>query len=284
MAPPWENSLMTQSEKALRFLELHRSQHPLVLPNAWDVPSARIFEEAGFPAIATTSAGIANLLGYPDGEIVSRDEMLGMVARITRAVKVPVTADMEAGYGDPAETARGVIEAGAVGFNFEDSASDGSLVEIDTQCAAIRNIRAIAHEMKTPIVLNARTDVFLRSPIPAERRLEETIRRMRSYAEAGADSVFVPGLQDETIIEQLVQSHPVPLNILATAGAPPIARLGELGVARVSIGSGAMRATLGLVQRIARDLHDSGSIETYTNGAMSYADANNLLASRFTHV
>lgn len=273
--------LMTQPEKARHFLELHRVRHPLVLPNAWDVSSARIFEEAGFPAVATTSAGIANTLGYPDGEDVSLGEMLEVVGRIARTVKVPVTADMEAGYGDVAATARGVIEAGAVGLNIEDALDHQSprLRACEEQCNAIRIVREVANEHGVPLVINARIDVYLGSDIPAQNRVDETIRRARAYVAAGADVVFVPGLQDEGTILHLIQSVQIPFNVLATAGSPSINRLGELGVARVSIGSGAMRATLGLVRRIASDLYESGSTEAFTTGAMSYADANKLLSS-----
>jgi 2-methylisocitrate lyase-like PEP mutase family enzyme len=272
---------MTQSQKAGVFLDLHRTQRPLVLPNAWDVPSARIFEEAGFPALATTSAGIANLLGYPDGQHIPRSEMLDMVARIARAVQIPVTADMEAGYGDASETARGVIEAGAVGLNLEDSKADAShsLVDIGEQCAAISAVREIADTLNVPLVINARTDVFLGSSVPLEQRLDEAVRRLSAYAQAGADSLFVPGLREESVIQQLVQRVHRPLNILLTEGTPSIAGLGELGVARVTIGSGGMRATLGLVRRIARDLHDSGSVEPMLEDPMSYLDANTLLGS-----
>src|ERR1017187_3004736 len=176
-------AMESQTNKAIQFRQLHRGPGALILPNAWDVASARIFEEAGFLAIATTSAGIANALGYPDKQCISRGEMLEMVRRIARAVKVPVTADMEAGYGDAAETARGVIEAGAVGFNLEDSGdlADAALFDTGEQCAAIRQAVAAAAQLGVPLVINARTDVFLGSAIPADRRLEEATRRLRAY-------------------------------------------------------------------------------------------------------
>lgn len=288
---------MTQADKARLFLELHRTQRPLVLPNAWDVASARIFEEAGFPAIATTSAGIANALGYADGQRIPRAEMLDMVARIARATRVPVTADMEAGYGDAAETARGVIEAGAVGFNLEDGNYDDDPAQFDPKwhCEAIRRGVEVGEKLGVPLVINARADIFLLDfPVSgvvgqeapttgisdrAQRRLAEALRRLRAYAEAGARSVFVPGLRDETLIGELVRSLNVPVNIIVTVGSPAIARLGELGVARVTIGSGAMRAVMGLTQRIARDLRESGSTEKITDGAMSFMDANSLFTA-----
>ncbi len=261
--------LMTQADKAKLFLELHRSEHPLVLPNAWDVASARIFEEAGFPAIATTSAGIANALGYADGERISRAEMLDMVARIAKAVRVPVTADMEAGYGDAAETAHGVIAAGAVGFNLEDKNDETA------QCAAIRRARQACVEHGIALVINARIDLHLHGAEEPDSSAV-AIQRLHAYAQAGADCLFAPGVQDEPTIEKLTRALDHPLNILATAGSPPIARLGELGVARVSVGSGPMRAVMGLTQRIARELRDSASTRLITDGAMSYVDANSL--------
>jgi 2-methylisocitrate lyase-like PEP mutase family enzyme len=273
---------MTQSEKAARLLELHHTEKPLILPNAWDVASARIFEDSGFPAIATTSAGIANALGYPDGQRIPRDEMLEMVARIARSVAVPVTADMEAGYGDAAATARGVIEAGAVGFNLED-ANDGGyygLFDIDGHCESIRCARAVANERQVPLVINARTDVYLFSPIPDEQKLDEAVRRFRAYTAAGADSLFAPGAHDEATIAKLVAALDHPLNILATAVAPPISRLRELGVARVSLGSGPMRAAMGLTRRLATELRATGSLESMIRDAMSYPDANSLFMSR----
>lgn len=273
---------MEQAEKARLFLELHGSERPLVLPNAWDVASARIFEDAGFPAIATTSAGIANLLGYADGQKISRDEMLGMVARIASAVRVPVTADMEAGYGDVAPTARGVIEAGAVGFNLEDAAEDGgpALFDIGERCEAIARARDIGVRYGVPLVINARTDVFLSEVGRPEHRLDETLRRLRAYGEAGADSLFAPGLRDPSNIRALAAALDRPLNILVTAGSPSIADLREWGVARVTIGSGAMRAVMGLTQRIARELRDHGSTGSMTADAMTYAAANALFRER----
>jgi 2-methylisocitrate lyase-like PEP mutase family enzyme len=267
---------MTQRDKALRLRELHRTERPLVLPNAWDVASARIFEDAGFPAVATTSAGVAYALGYADGERIPRAEMLEMVARIAGAVAVPVTADMEAGYGDVEGTARGVIAAGAVGFNFEDSYEKPGLAAMELHCDGVRRAMAVAEEFGVPLVVNARTDVYLFGTVPEERRLEETIARLRAYAQAGAASVFAPGVRDEETIRALAAAVECPLNILAMAGAPSIARLGELGVARVSVGSGPMRAAMGLMQRIARELRERGTYQLMLEGAMGYAEANGL--------
>jgi 2-methylisocitrate lyase-like PEP mutase family enzyme len=272
----------SQSELAHQFLALHDGRKTLLLPNAWDVASARIFEDAGFPAVGTSSAGVAFALGYPDGQKISRDEMLAVVHRIAEAVQIPVTADVEAGYGtkpeDVAETARVVIAAGAVGMNLEDAIDDRPdvLADLNLQKEKILAVNEISARAGIAFVLNARTDVFLAEIGPAETRLGRAIERLNAYRDAGAQSLFVPGVKDKETIAQLVSGVRGPVNILATAGTPPLAELEKLGVARVSVGSGPMRATLGLTARIARQLHDEGTFSLMTDGAMTYADANRL--------
>ena len=260
-------------EKKTFLRKLHGGPKILVLPNAWDVASARIFEAAGFPAIGTTSAGVANSLGYPDGERITRDEMLEVVRRIARAVSIPVTADVEAGYGDPVGTAQAVVDAGAAGLNLEDTTGENpdSLTPLAAQVKTIETIRS-----ETDLVINARTDIFLASIGDPATRLERTIERLNAYRKAGADCLFAPGVRDADTIGKLVRAVQGPLNILATVGAPPIAELERLGVARVSIGSGAMRASMGLTRRIATELLERGTYSSFTEGAMLYTDANRL--------
>ncbi len=276
----------TQAELGRRFQELHAGPKILVLPNAWDVASARIFEEAGFPAIGTSSAGVAFSLGYPDGQKLSRDEVIGAVRRIAEAVEVPVTADVEAGFGSTpeeiADTARAVIAAGAVGMNLEDGAEDRPdfLVEIDRQKEIIRAVVAAASSLGIPFVLNARTDIFLYGIGPAETRLARAIERLSAYRSAGAQSLFAPGVKDRETIGQLARGLDGPLNILAIAGTPPIAELQQLGVARVSVGSGPMRATLGFLGRMAKQFRDEGVFTLMTEGALPYADANRLFRQK----
>lgn len=275
-----------QAEKARKFLALHKGPKTLLLPNAWDVASARIFEEAGFPAIATTSAGVANSLGYPDGQHIRPDEMLEVVRRIAEAVSVPVTADMEAGYGQTPEevaaTARGVLEAGAVGMNLEDTIEErpDSLADLNLQKERIRAILEVARSAGIPLVLNARSDVILAGVGEPATRAQRTIERLEAYREAGAQSLFAPGVKDKETIARLVRGVHGPLNILATAGTPPIAELEKIGVARVSLGSGPMRATMGLVTRIARQLREEGTYSLFTDGAMTYTEANRLFEKR----
>ena len=276
--------IAAQARKAETLRKLHGGPGMLVLPNAWDVASACVIEESGYPAIATTSAGVAFALGYPDGQRISRDEMLGVVARIARAVRVPVTADMESGYGitpgDMAETAKAIVNAGAVGLNFEDVTGDteSSLVETPLQVERIRTIREASAAMGVSLVINARTDVYLMPIGPEATRFERTVERLRAYRAAGADCVFVPGLVDRGLIEKLVKSVDAPLNILVTAGCPSIPELQKLGVARASIGSGVMRATLGLVRRIGKELLETGTYSAVFDGSIPYAQINEMMA------
>lgn len=272
-----------EKQKANAFRAMHHGPHPLLLPNIWDVASARMVEEAGFPALATTSAGVAFSLGYPDGEQISRDEMLARVARIAKAVKVPVTADVEAGYGnrpeDAAQTARGVIEAGAIGMNFEDGTEDPAhpLVDLSLQLEKIHAIREAALKTGVLLVLNARTDVYLLPAGDPARGYDEAVRRLVAFRDAGAECVFAPGLRDAETIGRLVQDVKCPLNILAGPGSPSVPELEKLGVARVSLGSSTMRATLGLVRRMAEELKTSGTYRTLED-APSHADINKMLS------
>lgn len=272
----------SQTNQALQFRQLHRGPGVLILPNAWDVASARIFEEAGFPAIATTSAGIAFSLGYPDGERIPREEMLARIARIARAVRVPVTADVEAGYGatpeDAAKTTRELIQAGVVGMNLEDASgrADQPLVSLELAVEKVWASREAAVQMQAQIVVNARTDVYLLEGGNPDADYSEALRRLLAFRDAGADCVFAPGLKDAETIRRLAKAVECPLNILAGVGTPSIPDLAKLGVARVSLGSGPMRATLGLLRRIAVELKTAG---TYTamEGAVPHAEMNKLL-------
>ncbi len=274
---------MSLTDKAERFRALHHGPSVLVLPNAWDAASARIIEDAGFLAVATTSAGVAFSLGHPAGQNVTREEMLGAVARITRAVQVPVTADVEAGYGaEPeavAQTVRGVLEAGAVGINLEDSWAGGPLVEIPLQQDRIRAARAAAETSGISLVINARTDVYLRDG-EDRARLEEAVRRLNAYIEAGADCAFPIGALHPDAISSLVAGIRGPVNILARPGAPPIAELQRLGVARVSFGAWLTRAAMGLTRHIARTVFEQGSYAAFPEDAVPSLEANRLFRRR----
>jgi len=272
----------SQANKAIHFRQLHRGPGVLILPNAWDVASARIFEEAGFPAIATTSAGIAFSLGYPDGERIPREEMLARIGRITRAVRVPVTADVESGYGptpeDAARTTRELIQAGVVGMNLEDASGrrDQPLSSLELAVEKIRAAREAAVQLRAQIVINARTDIYLLARGNPDADYSEALRRLLAFRDAGADCVFAPGLKDAETIGRLAKAVECPLNILAGVGTPSIPELAKLGVARVSVGSGPVRATLGLLRRVAEELKTSGTYSAM-EGAVPHAEMNKLL-------
>jgi len=276
--------MATVREKAETLRALHRSTAILVLPNAWDVSSAKIFEDAGFPAIATTSAGIACSLGYPDGQRIPRSEMLGMIQRIAHSVAVPVTADLEAGFATTAdemrETAQHLLATGAVGLNLEDGLREGTtaLVQTSHHVEKIRVVRDVCRIAGVDLVINARTDIFLKAIGDAGNRFAHAVHRGNAYLSAGADCVFVPGVSDANTIGELAQQIHGPINVLAIAGTPSIAELSCLGVARVTFGSGPMRATLGLIERFAKELRDHGTFESMISGAVSYAHANAMFS------
>ena len=262
--------------KTEAFRAMHCGPQVLLLPNAWDVASARVIQQAGFGAIATTSAGVAFSLGYPDGQRISRREMLEAVRRIATSVQVPVTADVEAGYGnrpeDAARTAQEVLAAGAVGMNLEDATGDpqSPLLDLALQVERVNAVREL------PIVLNARTDVYLLEIGAPEKRYDEALRRLAAFRDAGADCVFVPGVRDPATIARLVKDLQCPVNILGGPGTPSVPELQKLGVARVSLGSGPMRAALGLLRRLAEELKSAGTYATL-EGAVPYADLNRMM-------
>ncbi len=284
MHPIWGMSKLQQIEKAKAFGAMHSANPVLLLANVWDVASARIIEEAGFPALATTSAGVAFSRGYADGQKIPSDEMFAAVAEIAGAVRVPVTADVEAGYGerpeDAARTARRVIEAGAVGMNFEDATGDAErpLAEVPLQLERIRAIREVADKLGVPLVLNARTDVYLLQVGEPARRYDETLRRLAAYRDAGADCVFAPGLQEVQTISRLVADVRCPVNILAVPGSPSVSELSSLGVGRISLGSGPMRASLGSLRHLALELLTDGTYSALL-GAPTYAEMNTLMSA-----
>ncbi len=271
--------MSTQFEKAERFRKLHVPGEPLVLVNAWDAASARTIEALGFPALATTSAGIAWLEGFADGQRIGRDLILRGIARVCRAVAVPVSADLEAGYGpsleDARATAHGAIEAGAIGLNFEDADGPDALIGAAHQAERIRAVRQSADERGIPLVINARTDVFLNEIGPVEARTALALERGRLYRAAGADCIFVPGVVDASTIGALAQGLDAPLNVLGTAQTPPLAELRRLGVARVSLGARPMLTALKSLRDVAVAVRDDGTF-TGLAAALTHAEVNAL--------
>ncbi len=263
--------------RAAHFRALHTATDPLVLVNAWDAASARIIAETGARAIATTSAGVAWTLGVPDGDMLSRDAALEHLARVVAAVPahIPVTADIESGFGaTPGEVARtiaGVLAAGAVGINIEDTVREpnATLRDVPGQQERIAAARAVSADL----YINARVDTFFHSG----GTVEAAIERAKAYLAAGASGVFVPGVADPDTIAALAAAIPAPLNVLAKPGTPPVPDLAKLGVARVSLGSWVAEAAYAVARRAAEEAQSAG---TYTAlaGAIDYGDLNQLMS------
>jgi 2-methylisocitrate lyase-like PEP mutase family enzyme len=273
---------MDQVAKARLFQQMHLGPEILVIANAWDGASARVFEEAGIRAVGTGSAGIAFSHGYPDNEFIPREVLIKATEEIVRSVDVPVTADILNGLGDgiddAIETLMEVIDVGAVGINLEDSTEVGGprLVDVELQVEKIHALCAAAENSGVPIVVNARTDSFWLKVGDEKQRLRESIARANRYREAGAHCLFVPSVVDRETIRTLAAEIDGPLNILTVPGCPPIAELQALGVRRVSEGSGPMRAAMMLARRIARELLESGTYTRFHADAIPYAEANRL--------
>jgi 2-methylisocitrate lyase-like PEP mutase family enzyme len=226
----------------------------LILPNAWDAASARVIEAAGAKAIATSSAAVAWAHGYPDGQALPFDAIVSTVGEIARVVSVPITADIEAGYGGggdaAAESVARVLDAGAAGINIEDGKGTPGLL-----CEKIARIK---ERFGAKVWINARTDVYLAKLAEGEAAYEETVKRAGRYREAGADSIFIPGAAEDALIARLVNAIDAPINLLAWPGLPPAARLRELGVRRLSAGTGVAKSSLDHTFVLARDFLAKG--------------------------
>jgi 2-methylisocitrate lyase-like PEP mutase family enzyme len=273
--------MMDQIAKAKAFQQFHQAPQILVIANAWDAASARVFEHAGMRAIGTGSAGIAFCHGYPDNERIPRGVILAATREIVGAVNVPVTADILTGLGQTVEavvaTVKEVIAIGAVGVNIEDGTDDGPrLFDVDQQTEKIRAVCEAVKASGVPIVVNARTDSFWLKLGDEKGRLRASVERASRYREAGADCLFVPAATERETIKTLVAEIDGPLNILTSPGCPPIAELQQLGVRRVSEGSGPMRATMMLTRRIAEELLQNGTYTRFHDDAIPYAEANKL--------
>ncbi len=266
-----------QAEKAARFLDLHRPGAPLLLPNAWDAGSAKVLARLGFEAIATTSSGHAATFGRLDGS-VTREQALAHAADLVAASDLPVSADLENGFGaiqdEVAETARGARQAGLAGFSIEDYSGnpDDPIYGLELATDRIAAAARIAHEGPARLVLTARAD----NRIHGRDDLDDTVTRLRAYQEAGADVLYAPGLTSSEEIGRVVSSVELPVNVLARPGAPPVSELASLGVARVSVGGGFAFAALGALVEAATELRDQGEYgfwERAATGARVARDA-----------
>jgi 2-methylisocitrate lyase-like PEP mutase family enzyme len=244
--------------RADRLRALHADPEPLVLPNAWDVSSAQAVVRARARAVATTSSGVAATLGYPDGEAIPADDMLAAVARIAAAVDVPVTADLEAGYGMPADAlVDRIVATGAVGLNLEDTVRTGRtplLGPMEPQAERIAAFRSAATAAGVPLVINARIDSFLRGSGGERDAYDDAVTRGRAYLAAGADCVYPIMLADAGLIGRFVAEVGGPVNVLRRPGSPSVAELAALGVRRISVGGGLWRHAMARAEALARDL------------------------------
>ena len=267
--------MTAKAETAAIFHQLHEGPQPLLLPNAWDAGSARLMESLGAKAVATTSAGVAWTHGYPDGDSLPVRLLMSTVSNIARAIRVPLTVDIEGGYsGDPAtveETVARVVEAGAVGINIEDGSSPPDLL-----CLKIERAMRAGEHFGVDLFVNARTDVYLRGLVPEDKRVAETLARAKLYRNAGASGLFVPGLRDPEEIRIIAAGAELPLNVMAWPGLPAAAELARLGVRRLSAGSGIAQALWGKAAALATDFLQHGKSEPLGEGAMAYPAINAL--------
>ena len=290
-----------QKAKAELFLKFHQDKEILVLLNSWDIGSSKLIEACGYKAIATTSMGIAASLGYPDCQVIQLSEMIEAITGIVNAVQVPVTVDIEAGYGNNLneiiESVKKIIATGIVGINIEDSI-DLNPVLIDQMefCERISAIRALSDSLGFHLVINARTDSFYTSSGSPREKLSESIKRGNKYREAGADCIFVQPVWEKETISTLVKEINAPINILANPGIgggllpPSVRELQDLGVARLSLGSSLMKATLALIKKVADELSEKGTynvlldaLTPLPNAALAYKMATRLNKGRHSH-
>ncbi len=269
-----------QIAHALTLRRLHNRREILLLPNAWDVGSAMLCKHHGFPAIATTSGGIAWALGYADGEQAPLDEVLDVVARIVRRVRLPLTVDLETGYGETpeqvGETVRALLATGAVGINLEDGApGHGPLRPLDEAAARLRAARAAADKSGIPLMINARIDLWMQPTDDAAAPLDAAIERARAYLQAGADCIYPIGLRDLDVLHDFIAAIDAPVNVAAGAGLAPLEELQRIGVARVSMATRLACLALGAVDQALRSVRDSGRFDALA-ADFSYADAQRL--------
>jgi 2-methylisocitrate lyase-like PEP mutase family enzyme len=276
-------SFPAQSDKAAAFRELHaEGPVPLVLVNVWDAASAKLVEQAGAQALATSSSAISWSLGFPDGNHMPRALAMAALNRIAAATDLPVTADIETGYAgrdgafDDAQleqTISAVLASGAVGVNIEDSGGE-PLTDVGEQARRIGTVRRLAEEHGVRLFINARTDTYLSGRFP-ESAFEETLRRAPAYLAAGADGIFVPGVTDLHVLHELSRRIPAPLNALAGVGAPSVGELHDAGVRRISIGGNTAKAAYATVSRVASEVLSDGNWSKLA-GARSHAEMDAL--------
>lgn len=271
-----------QKEKAEKLLKFHHDEEILVLLNSWDIGSSRLIEACGYKAIATTSMGMAAALGYPDCQVMQLSEMIEIITGIVKGVQAPVTVDIEAGYGNNSDeiidSVKKIIATGIVGINIEDSIDlSPTLIDEMEFCERVAAIRSLSNSLGFHLVINARTDSFYTSSRSPKEKLSESIRRGNKYREAGADCIFVQPVSDKSTIATLVKEINAPINILLNPtigeGVPPsIRELQDMGVARLSLGSSLMKATLALIKKVADEIVTQGTTNILLDAMMPVAE------------
>ena len=274
----------TQKEKADLFLKYHQDNEMLVLLNSWDIASSKIIEASGYKAIATTSMGMAASLGYPDCQIIQLSEVIEIITGIAKNVQAPITVDFEAGYGNNLteiiDSVTQIIATGIVGINIEGSLElNPNLIDEMEFCERISAIRELSDSLGFHLVINARTDSFYTSIGTPKEKLSEAIKRGNKYREAGADCIFVQPVSERETIATLVKEINAPINILSNPGIgtgilpPSVSELQDLGVARLSLGSGLMKATLAIIKKVADELSEKGTYNTLLDTLTPLPDA-----------
>jgi len=277
--------MRSQKDKAQDFRGLHHGKRILTLPNAWDVPSARVFENEGFPAVATSSAGLMVSLGYPDGEVIHRDEFVSAIRRIGRVLSIPLSVDIVAGFGRTTKEVlimvKAILKAGGVGINIEDFAhASKKLYPIERQVENVKAIRKLGDTVNIPLVINARTDALRFGQGNEEAKFQEAVRRASAYRDAGADCVYPMGLTEADPIRRFVKELDCPVNVMIRKGLPTVSELERLGVARVSFGPSASYASMGLLKRAAKEVLENGTYQNLTDGAISFDELNSLAVAK----
>lgn len=265
------------------FQQLHSQSSTFVLPNAWDASSARIFQKSGFKAIGTTSAGMAISLGYSDGENLPFEKLIEALKTIVNSVDVPVSADIESGYGtsieEVVENVRQIILTGVVGINLEDGTGnpEDPIFDVSFQAEKITAIKKLSRSLHMPLFINARTDLYWLNIGDSVHRLQSAINRAKAYQNAGADCIFIPGVKNIDTIEKLRQEISCPINMLAGSDTPSLNRLSEIGIERVSSGSAPFRATITLLRKISEDIINLGNFQLMIDDVITYNDVVELI-------
>ncbi|MBV6738219.1 isocitrate lyase/PEP mutase family protein [Priestia megaterium] len=272
-----------RSVKFQQFKQLHKQPSTFVLPNAWDASSASIFQKSGFKAIGTTSAGIAISLGYSDGENLPFEKMIEALKLIVNSVDIPVSADIEAGYGKSVEevidNVKQVILAGVVGINLEDGTGNPNapILDISMQVKKIAAIKKLSQSLNMPLFINARTDLYWLKIDDPSLRFQSAIKRVKAYEEAGADCIFIPGVTDIDTIKNFRREISCPINLLVGSDTPPLNELSKIGIERVSSGSAPFRATITLLKEISEAIMNSGNFTPMIDDVITYRDMTELL-------